>query len=161
MSVGCDPGVFPLFLQIFFQIDMVFFRYDPVNLPEMAFDLLIQLLVIIADRLIPHKRILVGIGFNFCAIQKVILQLNILFVDQEPYNFIKDVFYEIFHFQPQSYEDKGGSRWAEPIAEVSRRHRRGVFLLEEERRKGQTETIATKNPSVIKAMAEKAGKSET
>lgn len=89
---------------------MVFFRYDPVNLPEMAFDLLIQLLVIIADRLIPHKRILVGIGFNFCAIQKVILQLNILFVDQEPYNFIKDVFYEIFHFQPQSYEDKGGSR---------------------------------------------------
>lgn len=91
-------------IQVFFQINLIFFRHNPVDLLERVLDLFIQFPVVITDGLVPYERILIGVSLNLCAIQKVILKLDIVFLNQEFDHFEDHILDDVFHLKAKAID---------------------------------------------------------
>jgi hypothetical protein len=71
----------------------------------MIFDFSIQSAIVVLNELIPYKSVFIGIYFDFCPIQEVILHLYVFFLlyffSIKNLQLRKKIFYDTFHIQAE------------------------------------------------------------
>ena len=95
--LGVDRGAPSHLLQVPIAVFFILGFIHPVDLVQQASDLLLQLPLVARGVLGLHRPLAVGVGFDLGPVQKIVLQLEEAFVDQQPHHPAEDV----LHHPPQ------------------------------------------------------------